>query len=396
MTLIDRFGTDLPRTPVTVELSDIQATVLRYRPEPYYGTHVMLQVTDAQAGRDFVRRLIPHVDSAADWWQAGAPWISVAFSYTGLAALGVPLDSLRSFPDAFRAGMAARAGQLGDYGENHPGHWDQPFRGGLIHIGVSVFSESELAWRRTMEMARQQYAGFPGLTVLEEQDFGAQPGDLNPLGYKDSIGQPAVEGSGVDPLPGQGPPVKAGEFILGYPGEAGVPLPMPTPEVLGRNGTYAGLRKYQSRVAAFNRFLREHAQTEQERELLAAKLIGRWRSGAPLTLRPDRRTTRNLARTRTGTTTSAMPPTRRGELMPLRLPRAADEPARHQAGHPHRRQRAPHHPAQHDIRGGRTTPTRSPRRTTRPRTGSTASSSAARPWPPWSSCSRSGSTTATS
>jgi hypothetical protein len=41
--------------------------------------------------------------------------------------------------------------------------------------------------------------------------------------------QPAIEGSGVDPLPGQGRPIKAGEFILGYPGEAGVPLPMPQP-----------------------------------------------------------------------------------------------------------------------------------------------------------------------
>ena len=287
MTLIDRLGTGVPRSPVTVELDDIQATVLRYRPEPYYGTHVMLHVEDAKAGREFVRRLSPHVDSAADWWQAGQSWISVAFSYTGLVALGVPEDSLQSFPDAFRAGMAARAGQLLDSGANDPRHWDAPFGTGLVHIGVSIFSDSQQAWRRTMEMARRQYKGYPGLTVLVEQDFGAQPGDLNPLGYRDSIGQPAIEGSGVDSLPGQGPAIKAGEFILGYPGEAGVPLPMPQPGVLGRNGTFAGLRKYQSRVGAFNRFLHEHAPTWPERELLAAKLVGRWRSGAPLTLAPE-------------------------------------------------------------------------------------------------------------
>ena len=67
-----------------------------------------------------------------------------------------------------------------------------------------------------------------------------------------------------------------------------MPLPMPHPDVLGRNGTFVGLRKYQSRAGTFNRFLREHAATEQERELLAAKLVGRWRSGAPLTLAPTR------------------------------------------------------------------------------------------------------------
>jgi deferrochelatase/peroxidase EfeB len=109
--------------------------------------------------------------------------------------------------------------------------------------------------RRTIELARRHYEGFSGLRVLMTEDFGAQPGDLNPLGYKDSIGQPAIQGSGVEPLPGQGPAIKASEFILGYPGEAGAPLPAPRPDVLGRNGTFVGLRKYQSRVGAFNRFL---------------------------------------------------------------------------------------------------------------------------------------------
>ena len=260
MTLIDRVGGNVPRGRVTVELDDIQATVLRYRPEPYYGTHVMLHVEDARAGRELLRSLTPHVDSAADWWEAGEPWIAVAITYSGLVALGVPEDSLQSFPEAFRVGMAARAGELLDDGDNDPEHWEPEFASGLIHIGVSVFSDSEETWHRTMDTARRRYEGRSGLTVLTTQDFGAQPGDLNPLGYKDSIGQPAIEGSGVDPLPGQGPAIKAGEFILGYPGEAGVPLPAPQPEVLGRNGTYVGLRKYHSRVATFNRFLQAHAR----------------------------------------------------------------------------------------------------------------------------------------
>jgi len=62
---------------------------------------------------------------------------------------------------------------------------------------------------------------------------------------------------------------------------------MPQPDILGRNSTYVGLRKYQSCVGAFNRFLRANGSTEAERELLAAKLVGRWRSGAPLVLAPE-------------------------------------------------------------------------------------------------------------
>ena len=270
-----------------LELPEIQATILRQRPAPYFGTHVLLRIDDARAGRAFLRRLTPYIDSAAGWRIAANAWLSIGISYAGFESLGLPQQSLQSFPEAFRVGMAARAQQLRDVGVNDPKNWELPFGTGQVHIGVSAFSDSEEKWHRAVAIAREQWEGFTGVSVLQTQDFGAQPGDRNSLGYKDGIDQPPIEGDGIDPLPGQGRPIKAGEFILGYPGEAGVPLPMPQPEILGRNGTYIGLRKYQSLVGTFNRFLGANGRTEEERELLAAKLVGRWRSGAPLTLAPD-------------------------------------------------------------------------------------------------------------
>jgi Dyp-type peroxidase family len=273
--------------PPTLELTEIQATILRPRPAPYFGTHVLLRVDDPRAGRELLHRLTPYVHSAENWWDAAPPWLSVAVSYRGLEALGVPRDSLDSFPEAFRVGMAARARELRDDGINDPKNWEPPFGTGDVHIGLSAFSDSDETRRSVLASAREQYETISGVSVLAVQDFGAQPDDLNPLGYKDGIDQPAIEGSGVEPLPGEGRSIKAGEFILGYPGEAGVPLRMPQPDILGRNGAYVGFRKYQTRVGAFNRFLHANGSTEEERELLAAKLVGRWRSGAPLTLAPD-------------------------------------------------------------------------------------------------------------
>ena len=61
---------------------------------------------------------------------------------------------------------------------------------------------------------------------------------------------------------------------------------MPQPEVLGRNGSYIAFRKLHQRVAAFRHYLKENSSTEADEEWLAAKMMGRWRSGAPLALCP--------------------------------------------------------------------------------------------------------------
>src|SRR5215471_346692 len=103
----DSLDNDRSTETPTLELNEIQATVLRHRPAPYFGTHVLLAVDEAGAGRELLRRLLPHVDSAANWWSAADPWVSIAISYAGLKALGVPQSSLESFPEAFRVGMAA-------------------------------------------------------------------------------------------------------------------------------------------------------------------------------------------------------------------------------------------------------------------------------------------------
>ena len=48
--------------------------------------------------------------------------------------------------------------------------------------------------RSGLAIAMDQYEPVSGVRVLAKQDFGAQPGDRNSLGYKDDIDQPPVEG----------------------------------------------------------------------------------------------------------------------------------------------------------------------------------------------------------
>ena len=65
-------------------------------------------------------------------------------------------------------------------------------------------------------------------------------------------------------------------------------LACPKPEILSRNGSYMAYPRLQEHVGGFRDFLRQYGETPEEQELLAAKLMGRWRSGAPLVLSPEK------------------------------------------------------------------------------------------------------------
>jgi len=276
------------REHVTLALDDIQALILRSRPEPYVGIHAMLHVDDPAGGRDLVRRIAEHIPSAAGWTEERDAWMGVAISFAGLQALGVPEASLASFPLPFQQGMAARAAQLRDVGENASEHWDDAFRPGTCHIALTIYARDEAARDAAVGKAMGELERSHGVTLVGTHAFGADADAKNPFGFRDSISQPAIAGSGVDPLPGQERAIAAGEFILGENGEAGAPVALPDPPELGRNGSFVVLRKYESRVGAFNDFVKAHADSEEEEERLAAKMFGRWRSGAPLILSPER------------------------------------------------------------------------------------------------------------
>jgi Dyp-type peroxidase family len=279
----------MPATDVfKLEESDIQATVLRPRPRPYKGEYVILRIDEATQGREMLRRLIPHVAPADDWWVPSLPgWLGIAFTYQGLKALGVPQASLDSFPDEFREGMAARAAILNDVGNNSPANWEYPFGTADMHVALAIYSRDDPSLETVLERARQSHHDLPGVSVVYRLKFSELPEGRNPFGFKDGLHNPEVEGSGAPVHPGYGRAIKAGEFIMGYRDELGETATRPEPEVLRRNGTFLAFRKFHTRVAEFRKYLREQASSPEEQELIAAKMVGRWRSGAPLVLSPE-------------------------------------------------------------------------------------------------------------
>jgi Dyp-type peroxidase family len=276
-----------------LEVSDIQATVLRPRPSPYRGEYVILRIEDAAQGREMLRRMIPHVAPADDWWLPKVPgWLGIAFSYAGLKALGVPQASLDSFPVEFRQGMAARAAILHDFGDNAPGNWEYPFGSADMHVALAIYSSNEKNLNEVLERARQSHQDLAHISVVYRMRFNELPGGRNPFGFRDGLHNPHVEGSVAEENVALvhaaiDPPIKPGEFVMGYPDELGQTAQTPIPEELRHNGTFLAFRKFHMDVAAFRKYLRQQASSPKEEELIAAKMVGRWRSGAPLVLAPD-------------------------------------------------------------------------------------------------------------
>ncbi|MFL6446956.1 MAG: Dyp-type peroxidase [Bryobacteraceae bacterium] len=274
-------------TVPVLELDDIQSGVLRPRPTPFAATYIIFRIDDRNAGRSLMRRLSTVVASAAHPESpARDTWLSVGLSFQGLKALGVPQASLDAFPPQFQQGMAARAKLLGDVGESSPEKWEKPLGSSEVHVVLTAISPDSEHLEIALDRARKAYRELSGITAIWRQDCHAAPDEKEPFGFRDGISHPAIEGSGI---PGSNPqelPLKAGEFVLGYPDEISDKPNVPPSDILRRNGSFVAFRKLHQRVAAFRQYLRANASSPESEELMAAKMMGRWRSGAPLALCP--------------------------------------------------------------------------------------------------------------
>lgn len=285
---------------------DIQGLVL-------FGTTCALlryhffRVTDPVAGRRFVSSLTEsidelHVNTAGlrDKDARSESLVYVGFTWQGLAALRVPTVVLNSFPDEFREGAKARASVVGDDGPSAPEQW--VFDPDTVHLAVMLYARQP---ERLAELSSQllSRATEHRCTLVAMLDGKALPDYDHPtgqrvtkpvhFGYSDGISQPQMLPAPTR-HPHAPPAVPPGMFILGHPDSpqdgtsfAVANEPVPLPMQLMRNGTFGAFRMLEQDCDAFEAFLDANAADVNERELLAARLCGRWRNGVPLTLSPD-------------------------------------------------------------------------------------------------------------
>jgi len=275
-----------------LELEDIQHFLMS-RPPARAARYEFLKFRSTACGRAWLMGLIDKVGTAKAVGSdlVDSRWVTIGFTWNGLRALGVDEASLATFPEEFRLGMAARAEILGTTGANHPDQWVGGLASPDLHAIAILFARDVPERERCRQEHERYLAQCAEVELLSHLDLEAiPPFDYahEHFGYRDRLSQPVIEGTGVEPTPGSGPPIKPGEFFLGYPDEEGPAAGIPQPEILSRNGSYVAYLKMEEHVGAFRNFLREHGETPEQQEWIAAKLMGRWRSGAPLVLAPDK------------------------------------------------------------------------------------------------------------
>ncbi|MGI8862961.1 MAG: Dyp-type peroxidase [Solirubrobacteraceae bacterium] len=320
----------------TLALDDIQGNLAGFNKD--FQRFVFLAFPSQQAGQSFLAGIASDLASCsevlefndlfrkvykrrpgrpdADRGIVQASWLNIAFSFAGLQALGAP--GLDAFPGEFSAGMRAAAPRIGDVDDSAPAKWVAPFNQ-TLHA-VALLAADELADLQSLYQDLHARVVAHGVTELAPLvDGQTRPGDQRGrehFGFRDGISQPAIIGLDIGGAVGQSPAPKPGqdaiapgEFVLGaqdptgqppapppplqpvqpvYPGPA--PTPPPTPAFPGwaMNGSYLVFRRLRQNVQAFNAFITQTAQAQSlSEDVMAAKLVGRFKSGAPLELTPD-------------------------------------------------------------------------------------------------------------
>jgi deferrochelatase/peroxidase EfeB len=294
----------------SAELADMQGLLRSgFRTLPH-ASYDLYHLGDAPAGRRFLGRLSPLVTSAAE--RAVPVATQVAVSAAGLRALGLPDTVIEQFSLEFQEGMGApaRSRFLGD--EPQTWAWGAP-AGPSIDVLVATYADTTEALADTVETILG-WALEAGATPVRR--LGTQLTDDEAFGFRDGVSDPYVAelaSSRQKKDPPSARPVPLGEFVLGYPNAYGLltqrpVLPTgsdPTGHLpvlgtgqdagnpgggadLGRNGSYLVLRSLQQDTAGFADYVdRQAAAAGVDSHLLAAKMVGRWRSGAPLVLAPE-------------------------------------------------------------------------------------------------------------
>jgi Dyp-type peroxidase family len=304
-------GDEEPKLLSKEELADIQGCISSGFGHLSHSAYLFVRVDQAAGAKKWLRHILPDVTNA----NAGAPEVkppqtlNIMFTVAGLRSLHFPESGVETFPEEYVQGPARRSAGLGDVGESAPEKWEfgGP-TGERIDFCILVSGQTVAALQLHCDRIRAEIELQGGMDIIRGERGSASESGKEPFGFTDGISKLSLKGISKTG-------VSVGEFILGYPNEYGFlssgPLldqvhdpsnilpPVRSPYHIGFhdfgvNGSFLVYRKLEQHVSVFWKFMESesirHTGRADTRFMvwLAAKMVGRWPSGAPLVLAPER------------------------------------------------------------------------------------------------------------
>jgi Dyp-type peroxidase family len=293
------FSTPAP----TLDFTNIQGDVLQGLPKKYE-TFLFFDITNPTQFRYRLKAIIPYITTTA---QALADQdainehkskrkegllklvgTNIAFSQSGLTLLGIT-DDLKD--PLFTAGQLADASaSFAEQGLGDPGvvtgtktdpAWEPAFKK-TIHGCILITGESKHTIAERLKELENILVGTFKTIIKVEGNVrpGAESGHEH-FGFQDGLSQPAVIGF-RQPFTGEAP-TEPGVILLNEQGDG-----ITTRPAWAKDSSFLVFRKLQQFVPEFNEFLAKNPIPDkgltpaQGSELLGARLVGRWKSGAPI------------------------------------------------------------------------------------------------------------------
>lgn len=310
-----------PVTPAArIDTADVQGIVLRGYGALAEARYWLLRFAKSSDLGGWLRGLVGRITSAKG--TLGQTAINVGFTYPGLARFHALSPALPGFPPVFVEGMhggrddgtAHRNRILGDEGSGAPGSWRWGNTGSLPDAVLMLFATNASALR-ALEANEGGALSVAGIVNARSLEGVTLAGRKEHFGFRDGIAQPALRnGNPADDRPGvlaldrEENTIAPGEILLGHRNAyddlsegpilsaaadpCGLLPPLEgAPGSLrhwGHDGSYLVFRQLQQHVATFWQSIAATAKALGEDPVwLAARLIGRWPSGAPVVLCPD-------------------------------------------------------------------------------------------------------------
>ena len=291
-----------------IETHDIQGLIIKSYSSLAASNFLLLQIKNKDAVKKWLQKLLPDITRADEKPTVSAQ--NIAFTYNGLQELSLPAEVLDTFPLELEDGMTTAHKQLflGDFGSSAPDNWEWGgSKNEAVHIVLMIYAADDIILNELYLKHKEQFENN-GLHEIKRLETAVLSKRKEHFGFHDGIAQPTIQG--LDRVDSPGNTVAAGEFILGYKNsyDQYPDTPMITSEKsagklpeaqeggmldIGKNGSYLVFRQMEQDVELFWKYMEkvtgENSKADAyEMIKLAAKMVGRWPSGAPVCLCPDK------------------------------------------------------------------------------------------------------------